>query len=89
MLELSTFFEALSLVISVFLVAVTVSAWRRRKLKILKYIIAVFAIIFAQDIVLVLQVFYIIPYAAYDTDLFVLVDLAILALFYTGIVRGN
>lgn len=89
MLELSTFFEALSLVISVFLVAVTVSAWRRRKLKILKYIIAVFAIIFAQDIVLMLQVFYIIPYAAYDTDLFVLVDLAILALFYTGIVRGN
>lgn len=89
MLELSTFFEALSLVISVFLVGVTVSAWRRRKLKILKYIIAVFAIIFAQDIVLVLQVFYIIPYAAYDTDLFVLVDLAILALFYTGIVRGN
>lgn len=89
MLELSTFFEALSLVISAFLVAVTVSAWRRRRLKILKYIVGVFALIFAQDIALILQVFYIIPYAAYDTDLFVLVDLAILALFYSGIVRGN
>jgi heme A synthase len=89
MLELSTFFEALSLVISVFLIAVTVSAWRRRRLKILKYIIGVFALIFAQDVTLILQVFYIIPYAVYDTDLFVLVDLAILALFYAGIVRGN
>ncbi|WP_393972092.1 hypothetical protein OXIME_000696 [Oxyplasma meridianum] len=89
MLELSTFFEALSLVISIFLLAVTVSAWLKRRLKILKYIIVVFALILAQDIALILQVFYIIPYAAYDTDLFVLVDLAILALFYMGIVRGN
>ena len=89
MLELSTFFEALSLVISAFLLAVTVSAWRKRRLKILRYIVAVFVLIFAQDIALILQVYYIIQYAAYDTDLFVLVDLAILALFYTGIVRGN
>jgi hypothetical protein len=89
MLELSTFFEALSLVISIFLIAVTLSAWRRRKLKILKYIIAVFALIFAQDVVLILQVFFIIPFSAYDTDLFVLVDLAILSMFYSGIVRGN
>ncbi|MCL4341602.1 MAG: hypothetical protein M1431_05880 [Candidatus Thermoplasmatota archaeon] len=89
MLDLSTFFEALSLVISAFLLAVIISALRKRRLKILRYILTVFALIFAQDIVLLLQVFYIIPYAAYDTDLFVLVDLAILALFYAGIVRGN
>ena len=89
MLELSTFFEALSLVISIFLLIITVRAFRNRRIKLLVYIMAVFFLIFVQDIVLILQVFYIIPFSAYDPDLFVLVDLAILAIFYVGIVRGS
>ncbi|MHB1650674.1 MAG: hypothetical protein ACYCSA_10860 [Thermoplasmataceae archaeon] len=89
MLELSTFFEALSLVISIFLLIITVRAFRNRRIKLLEYIMAVFFLIFVQDIVLILQVFYIIPFSAYDPDLFVLVDLAILAIFYVGIVRGS
>lgn len=89
MLELSTFFEALSLVISIFLLIITVRAFRNRRIKLLEYIMAVFFLIFVQDIVLILQVFYIIPFSAYDPDLFVLVNLAILAIFYVGIVRGS
>ncbi len=89
MLELSTFFEALSLVISIFLLIITVRAFRNRRIKLLEYIMAVFFLIFVQDIVLILQVFYILPFSAYDPDLFVLVDLAILAIFYVGIVRGS
>ena len=89
MLELSTFFEALSLVISIFLLIITVRAFRNSRIKLLEYIMAVFFLIFVQDIVLILQVFYIIPFSAYDPDLFVLVDLAILAIFYVGIVRGS
>lgn len=89
MLDLSTLLEAISLVISAFLLAITVSAFRKRKLKLLRYMMAVFSLIFVQDIVLILQVFFIIPFATYDTDLFVLVDLAILAIFYSGVVRGS
>lgn len=88
MYEIAILISGISIVFSVFLLGVARRVLRRRKVRILTYIAAVFVVILLSNILFVLQVFHVIPIPGYELTIFLAVELIILVLFYAGIVRG-
>ncbi len=88
MYNIAVILSGVSIVISIFLLIVTVKALRLRRARIFRYTGAVFAVILVSNCVYVLQVFSLLPGARYEVISFLSVELIILLLFYTGIARG-
>lgn len=88
MYDYAILIAGLSIVFSVFLLAVIRRVSRRRKVKILSYIGGVFIIILVSNLFFALQVFHIIPFTGYEVTILLAVELLILIMFYIGIVRG-
>lgn len=88
MYDIALLFSGLSIMLSIFLLVITLRVAMRRRVKILSYIIGVFFVILISNILFVLQIFSFFPYSINQVTLLLAAELAILLLFYAGIVRG-
>lgn len=88
MYDYALIISGISIVLSLFLLGVAFRVSRRRKVRILTYISAVFAVILVSNVIFVLQVFSMLPFTGYEVTMLLSVELLILVLFYAGIVRG-
>ena len=89
MLDLSYYLSGLATVLALFILIVVVRAYRRSRIRIFAYLVAVFAL-FLVDLTLYTisgLVFFQIP--VYFVDVFLLTDVAVLLIFYFGTVRGS
>lgn len=88
MYELAILISGLSIVLSIFLLAITRRVSRKRRAKILSYMSGVFLVILASNVLFVLQVFSVLPFTGFEVTILLGVELLILILFYAAIVRG-
>ncbi len=89
MLEYYAAIAAVSVVLSIFMIVVTFRATRRAGVRILKYLAASFILILLTNLFVVINLFFPAYLGAVIIPAFIVVDLLILLLFYSGIVRGN
>ena len=87
--NIGIFITGISIVVSIFLLAVTYKSLKRSNVKIFYYLFIVFGIILIANAYMLLQVFGIVPYFVADVTVLLFADLVILLLFYFGIVRGS
>ena len=87
--NIGIFITGISIVVSIFLLAVTYKSLKRSSVKIFYYLFIVFGIILIANVYMLLQVFGIVPYFVADVTVLLFADLVILLLFYFGIVRGS
>ncbi len=88
MYNIAVLISGLSIAISIFLIIIAIRATRRRKVRILSYLEAVFALILISNVVYVFQTFNMLPGISFDVTFLLSVELIVLLLFYASIVRG-
>lgn len=86
--NIAVLISGLSIVISIFLLDVTRRVSKRRRVRILSFMSAVFVLILLSNVVFVVLTFTIFPTTGIETTFLLAVQLVILLLFYAGIVRG-
>jgi hypothetical protein len=89
MLDYYAAIAAVSVVLSIFMLAVTLRATRRAGVRILKYLAASFILIFLTNLLVLFNLFYPAYFGTVIIPGFVVADLLILLLFYSGIIRGS
>ena len=89
MLDYYAAIAAVSVVLSIFMLAVTLRATRRAGVRILKYLAASFILIFLTNLLVILNLFYPASFGILIIPGFIVADLLILLLFYSGIIRGS
>jgi hypothetical protein len=80
---------AVSVILSIFMIAVTTRATRRAGVRIFKYLAASFILILVTNLLVVANLFYHAYLSSALIPGFIIADLLILLLFYSGIIRGS
>ncbi len=83
------YLSGIALVLSIFLIVVSLRAYQRSKIKLLLFVSGTFIVILVDSIIAVLVGFGVIPVPYSMEDMFLVSDLAIMIIFYLGVVRGN
>jgi|YelNatPaOPRAMG01_1025707.scaffolds.fasta_scaffold00236_11 hypothetical protein len=89
MLDYFAAIAAVSIVLSIFMITVTFRASRRAGVRIFKYLAASFILILITNLFVVVNLFYPAYFGILIIPAFIVTDLLILLLFYSGILRGN
>ena len=80
---------AVSVILSIFMIAVTTRATRRAGVRIFKYLAVSFILILVTNLLVVVNLFYPAYFSSALMPGFIIADLLILLLFYSGIIRGS
>ncbi|MCL4451337.1 MAG: hypothetical protein M1327_01755 [Candidatus Thermoplasmatota archaeon] len=80
---------AVSVILSIFMIAVTMRATRRAGVRIFKYLAASFILILVTNVFVIINLFYPAYLSSALIPGFIIADLLILLLFYSGIIRGS
>lgn len=83
------YISGLAVVLSIFLLAVNVRAYRRSQMRMFAFIAAVFIIFLIDGLAVLAGGFGAISLPITATTLLLISDIAILVLFYYGVVRGS
>jgi len=78
-----------SVVLSIFMMLVTIRAVRKGGMRIFKYLAGSFALILVTNAIVIFDLFYPAILSSLVVPGFIIADLLILLLFYSGIVRGT
>ncbi|MEM0157272.1 MAG: hypothetical protein QXN26_04315 [Thermoplasmataceae archaeon] len=89
MLDLSYYLSGLATVLAVFILIVGVRAYRKSRIRILAYLVAVFALFLLDSTIYTISGLIYIQSPFSFADIFLLTDVAVLLLFYFGTVRGS
>lgn len=89
MLDYFAAIAAISVVLSIFMITVTFRAARRARVRIFKYLAASFILILITNLFVVINLFFRAYLGILIIPGFIVADLLILLLFYSGILRGN
>ncbi len=89
MLDLSYYLSGLATVLALFILIVGVRAYRRSRIRIFAYLVAVFALFLVDSTLYTISglVYFQVPVSF--ADVFLLTDVAVLLIFYFGTVRGS
>ncbi len=89
MLDISFYLSGLAVVLSIFILAVSVRAYSRTHVRIFGFLIAVFVILLADSLIYTITgfIFFQLPFTM--NEMFLFSDVAILLIFYFGAVRGS
>ncbi len=83
------YLTGLSVILAVFLLGVGLKAYRKSGMRMFLFIMLVFLIIFLDGIILILVGFGIFSLPISNTAVLMISNIAILLLFYYGVVRGS
>ncbi len=83
------FLAGISLILSIFMIIVAAKAIRVGGMRIFRYLLASFVLILFSNFILILTAFSVFGTTYLDLLIFLLTDLIILLLFYSGVVRGS
>lgn len=89
MLAISFYLSGLSVVLSLFILAVSIRAYRRSGIRLFAYLMIVFIVILFDSILYTLSGFIFVQFPLSFDDIFLISDVVILLLFYFGAVRGS
>lgn len=89
MIDYFVLLAGISIVLSIFMMLVTLRAVRRGGMRIFRYLGASFALILLANAIVIADLFYPSILASAVVPGFIIADLLILLLFYSGIVRGT
>ncbi len=89
MLDISFYLSGLAVVLSIFILVVSIRAYSRTHVRIFAFLISVFVILLADSLIYTITGFVYIQFPFSIDDLFLFSDVAILLIFYFGAVRGS
>ncbi|MCL5782580.1 MAG: hypothetical protein M1476_01555 [Candidatus Thermoplasmatota archaeon] len=83
------YLSGLSIFLSLFLLIVNIRALKKSRVRVFKFLTAVFALIFLDGLISVLVGFSILNIPLTLTDMFLFSNILILIIFYYGVVRSS